>query len=289
MINSLGWTIVSKSPALEQVSCYLICFGSAIFWVRLSSHFHIKFSYSDGRSNVEILPFQDTFEIKLLSGRDLVRLLEVSVSEDSPEGKFLQVSGISFDVNKKLPVGSRLSNVNFLSLLQLRQKGPMGQDSDETPCADLQTSIKPDALYTTAVSSFLARGYDGYDDLKRVPTLHCHSQSEQITHAELVMRLFGFSLGRRRPSQEASDHQSSNPCKTDELGIGSDDEFEALQYELSSDTEACQSLCLRNLVWEKRALKRAREYLITGFCETTGLPIIGPTVDGRITPLQNYD
>ncbi|KAK7999472.1 2-3-cyclic-nucleotide 2-phosphodiesterase [Apiospora arundinis] len=101
------------------------------------------------RDVLEILPFKDTFELKLMSGSDLTNLLEVSMSQDGPDGRFLQTSGILFDVNKNLPAGRRVSNIRLLP----------------------STPVRQDGLYTAAVPLFLARGYDGYDAVEQLPSV----------------------------------------------------------------------------------------------------------------------
>lgn len=239
--------------------------------------------------HTEVLPFRDKFEIKLLSGRDLVQLLEISVSEDTPEGKFLQISGASFDANKNLPVGQRVSNVSLVSFPRMPHLKPMDNHSDQIPCAGVRTPIQPDALYTAVVSSFLAQGYDGYSLLKETLSVRSYHQTEKITHSELVMRMFGYSLGRDRQPQEASGLSNSLSSPTNKYFTGAEHSPEVFCGELGSDTKACRSLSSRNLIWEKRALKRARQSLVIGHCDKTGLPIISPTVDGRINLLKKYD
>ncbi|KAK8850996.1 Trifunctional nucleotide phosphoesterase protein YfkN [Apiospora arundinis] len=129
------------------------------------------------RDVLEILPFKDTFELKLMSGSDLTNLLEVSVSQDGPDGRFLQTSGILFDVNKSLPAGRRVSNVRLLP----------------------STPVRQDGLYTAAVPLFLARGYDGYDAVKQLPSVLKKGPHKDVTHAELMLRVLGYSM-----TQEAS-------------------------------------------------------------------------------------
>jgi hypothetical protein len=190
------------------------------------------------------------------------------VSEDSPEGRFLQVSGASFDADRSLPVGHRVSNVCSVVFpsVQLR-KSTDGH----------RTSIQPNALYTVLLSSFLAKGYDGYEFLKEKPSVRSYHQTEQLTHAELVMRIFKNSL---RPGMQRQPESLTNSLLSLIYNC-----FTRTKYSSQGirDTQASRpALSIRNWIWDKQALKRARKYLVIGYCEKTRLPIVTPNVDGRI-------
>jgi len=90
-----------------------------------------------------VLPFDNTLTVIQLSGRDLLAALEYSVRLlPEQNGGFLQVSGMLFAVNPRLP-GKRVFNVRI---------------NDE--------HIVMDQLYTVATNDFLAAGGDGYEVLQ---------------------------------------------------------------------------------------------------------------------------
>jgi 5'-nucleotidase len=90
---------------------------------------------------LSILPFENTLVKVRLTGAHIKRLLEHGVSVAGQEdGRFPQVSGLSFTYDARLAVGSRLSSV------ELGGK-----------------AIDPLKSYTIAVNAYLLGGGDGYD------------------------------------------------------------------------------------------------------------------------------
>jgi 5'-nucleotidase len=90
---------------------------------------------------LSILPFENTLVKVRLSGAHLKRVLENGVSVAGEEdGRFPQVSGISFTYDGRLPVGSRVTGIEVAGR-------PM----------ELERS------YTIAVNAYILGGGDGYD------------------------------------------------------------------------------------------------------------------------------
>jgi len=90
---------------------------------------------------LSILPFENTLVKVRLTGAHIKRLLEHGVSVAGQEdGRFPQVSGLSFTYDARLAVGSRLSSV------ELGDK-----------------ALDPLKSYTIAVNAYLLGGGDGYD------------------------------------------------------------------------------------------------------------------------------
>lgn len=97
-----------------------------------------------------ILPFENLVVKKTLRGSVLRAALEHGVSKVStgPDGRFPQISGMSFEYDGSKPVGARV--------VQVRVGGEPLDDGRE---------------YTVAVNSFLARGGDDYTMLVDAPAL----------------------------------------------------------------------------------------------------------------------
>ena len=90
---------------------------------------------------LSILPFENTLVKVRLTGTHIRRLLEHGVSVAGQEdGRFPQVSGLSFTYDSRLPVGSRLTSVELGG-----------------------NPIDPQKSYTMAVNAYLLGGGDGYD------------------------------------------------------------------------------------------------------------------------------
>lgn len=90
---------------------------------------------------LSILPFENTLVKVRLLGSHIKRLLEHGVSVAGEEdGRFPQVSGLSFSYDPMRPVGSRLTSVEL---------GGRG--------------IDPQKSYTIAINAYLLGGGDGYD------------------------------------------------------------------------------------------------------------------------------
>ena len=90
---------------------------------------------------LSILPFENTLVKVRLTGAHIKRLLEHGVSAAGQEdGRFPQVSGLSFTYDASLPVGARVTSIELAG-----------------KAIDSATS------YTLAVSAYLLGGGDGYD------------------------------------------------------------------------------------------------------------------------------
>ncbi|MBI3964787.1 MAG: bifunctional metallophosphatase/5'-nucleotidase [Chloroflexi bacterium] len=94
---------------------------------------------------VSILPFPNYVTVLRLTGADVRAALEHGVSRvEVGEGRFPQVSGLSFTFDPLAPSGARVRSVTVNG-----------------------RPIDPAAKYTLATFDFLANGGDGYDVLKR--------------------------------------------------------------------------------------------------------------------------
>jgi 5'-nucleotidase/UDP-sugar diphosphatase len=87
------------------------------------------------------LPFRSHVTVLSMTGKQIRQALENSVSEvELAEGRFLQVSGISFTYSIKKPVGERVQTINI-----------NGQ------------ALEPKRKYSVSTSDYLASGGDSYD------------------------------------------------------------------------------------------------------------------------------
>ncbi|KAH7906966.1 Metallo-dependent phosphatase [Hygrophoropsis aurantiaca] len=103
------------------------------------------------RDVIDIVPFDNAFVVKRLTGRVLLRALENSVSDSRTDGRFLQLSGLSILVDLRRPEGARILRATLGSGQRVR--------------SDDQTS------YTVTMVGFIAEGFDGYVDFKEMETL----------------------------------------------------------------------------------------------------------------------
>jgi 5'-nucleotidase/UDP-sugar diphosphatase len=100
------------------------------------------------------LPFRSHVTVLSMTGEQLRQALENSVSEvELAEGRFLQVSGISFTYSVNKPIGERVHTVNING-----------------------RALEPKRKYSVSTSDYLANGGDGYDMF--LDTLH-HEQNNQ--------------------------------------------------------------------------------------------------------------
>ncbi|WP_171051634.1 bifunctional metallophosphatase/5'-nucleotidase [Alteribacter natronophilus] len=101
------------------------------------------------RDLLNALPFANTVVVLELSGSDVEKTLEQSVSQFPGEsGGFLQVSGIDYSFNAKKPPGSRIADVRIAG-----------------------EPLVPDKMYTIATNSYLANGGNGYKWLADLPVV----------------------------------------------------------------------------------------------------------------------
>jgi 5'-nucleotidase len=90
---------------------------------------------------LSILPFENTIVKVEITGAHLKRLLENGVSVAGQEdGRFPQVSGMSFTYDASKPAGSRIASIIING-----------------------TALSADKSYTMAISAFILGGGDGYD------------------------------------------------------------------------------------------------------------------------------
>jgi 5'-nucleotidase/UDP-sugar diphosphatase len=95
------------------------------------------------------MPFGNTVNVVEISGEDLLEALEAGVSQlEARQGRFPQVSGLTFVVDRAARVGSRVSAVQV-----------NGRPLDSA------------ARYRVATNNFMAVGGDGYGALTRGRTL----------------------------------------------------------------------------------------------------------------------
>lgn len=100
-----------------------------------------------------VYPFTDNVASFELSGKDLLEVLEYSVSlatqsEASGSGRFLQLSGLKLSFDPRKPAGQRIITADILD-----------QDGGYSPVA-------PEKTYPLASSGYLLKGGDGYTMLK---------------------------------------------------------------------------------------------------------------------------
>jgi 5'-nucleotidase/UDP-sugar diphosphatase len=87
------------------------------------------------------LPFRSHVTVLSMTGEQLKQALENSVSEvELAEGRFLQVSGVSFTYSIKKPVGERIQTISING-----------------------RTLEPKRKYSVSTSDYLANGGDGYD------------------------------------------------------------------------------------------------------------------------------
>lgn len=99
------------------------------------------------RDFVSMLPFTDELVVLRLSGADVLMALETGVSSwPKREGRFLQVSGISFKFDSERPPGGRV----------LRDSVVIAGEP-----------LDLDRVYKVATKAYLRSGKDGFDALKR--------------------------------------------------------------------------------------------------------------------------
>lgn len=106
----------------------------------------------------ELFPFGNTVQVKKITGADLIKVLEISVSGyPATQGGFLQVSGLTYVFDPKQAAGSRIVEVTV---------GDLPLDTD--------------AEYTVAINDFLGIGGDGYEVFKTYPVYAEFGTYEEI-------------------------------------------------------------------------------------------------------------
>ncbi len=106
----------------------------------------------------EVFPFGNTIHLKKITGSDLIKVLENSVSGyPATQGAFLQVSGLTFSFEEGKEAGSKVTDVTV-----------GGNPLDKS------------AEYTVAINDFMAIGGDGYDVFKNYTTIAEFGTYEEI-------------------------------------------------------------------------------------------------------------
>lgn len=91
-----------------------------------------------------VLPFQNTIATFQLKGSDIVEALENGASQmEETAGRFMQVSGMKYSVDRSKPAGSRISNVQVAA------------GSGFAP-------IEPEKVYGVAANNYVRSGGDGF-------------------------------------------------------------------------------------------------------------------------------
>ena len=127
-------------------------------------------SYSKGdvitrRDIVSELPFRTHLTVVNLSGMQLKQVLENSVSEvETAKGRFLQVSGLSYNFSTEQPKGQRTSKIKV-----------NGQNLNLTE------------FYSVATTDYLAAGGDGYDAFLLAKTID-NDQQASLLLSDLIIR-----------------------------------------------------------------------------------------------------
>ena len=112
---------------------------------------------------MRMLPYNDPIVTVKLTGAELRRALENSVSRIPAAGRFLQVAGITFRFDPAAPAGARVKDV--------RVGG---------------APLRPEREYSVAVNSFIAQGGDGFSMFPQA--------RERIEHQTMLRDLFTKAL-----------------------------------------------------------------------------------------------
>ena len=119
-------------------------------------------------------------------------------------------------------------------------------------------------MYTIAMVSFIASGFDGY---------HCFKDEESLVDAEgamtdtsLMLQILGYSLSEE--DRSGTDSIDGNGGDGDSNGSHKGPPLEETGEGEEDKTE--------------QGIQRAREAIIVGRNTIDGLPIVSPTIDGRL-------
>lgn len=126
----------------------------------------------------DILPFDNPFVVKRLRGRTVAEALENAVC-DIIDGRFFQVSGITFRVDRQAPVGSRVHAVRL---------APGHTSGAPTSPTAAMVPLDGEGEYTVSMTAFIAEGFDGYTLFKGVPTLI--DEEGGMTDSSLFLQVF---------------------------------------------------------------------------------------------------
>lgn len=199
----------------------------------------------------DILPFDNAFVVKRISGAALLLALENSLSDAHTDGRFLQVSGLRIVATWRRPSGRRLQEAYFIPPVRRGSSsssddGAINQNSSNTK----PQTIDPKRLYSIAMVSFIADGFDGYSMFSDTETLV--GEEGAMTDTRLLLQIFGY---------ESAELTENNP--------ESEQEHELEMEEIDGDDTS-------------KAIERARQVIVVGTNENDGLPVVEPVIDGRI-------
>ncbi|KAI8909843.1 2,3-cyclic-nucleotide 2-phosphodiesterase [Gorgonomyces haynaldii] len=99
---------------------------------------------------LEILPFQNYFQVRSVRGSELIKEFENAVSDARTDGRFLHYSGVSMKVDNERPSGSRV----------------------------VWSAVSSERWYTVAMTDFIASGCDGFNFQKHSTRTDAESVSE---------------------------------------------------------------------------------------------------------------
>ena len=115
---------------------------------------------------MSVFPFGNTLLKLEVRGKAIHDMLEQSVKFlPAPSGGFLQVSGLTFTLNKSAKAGKRVTDIRIGN-----------------------APVEPDKLYTLAVNDFNAAGGDGYTMLKAAKIVGEYGTLEEIFASYLNQR-----------------------------------------------------------------------------------------------------
>ncbi|KAF8840285.1 5'-nucleotidase [Paxillus ammoniavirescens] len=129
------------------------------------------------RRQLDVVPFDNTFVVKRLPGRTVAAALE-NAACDIIDGRFLQVSGITFSIDSHQPSGSRIHAVHLAPTHSYKAK----------VSPEHKVLLHDDKEYTVAMVAFIAEGFDGYTHFKNMPTVVCREGG--MTSSSLLMQVF---------------------------------------------------------------------------------------------------
>ena len=135
---------------------------------------------------ITMLPFTDELVVLELSGQDVKDALETSVSAwPAKEGRFLQVSGISYCFDPTLEAGGRVD--------------PSSVYINGSP-------MIADKIYTIATKQYLRSGNDGFEMMKRAKEIMCPETAPRLV--TLIHALFS----RIQHLNDCFDDTEESPC-----------------------------------------------------------------------------
>ncbi|KPL94019.1 5' nucleotidase-like protein [Sarcoptes scabiei] len=173
------------------------------------------------RDLVHILPYMDSTLVINVNAHQIIQALENGVSQyPKYEGRFPQVSGISFEFDSKKPPGSRVNEKSILI-----QGKPLIKDK----------------IYKMVTKEFIAQGKDGYDVLKDC-TIHrdtelCLSPIQAFQEYIETLRISQILLLKDQDSQKKSNSQMARISR---------DTFKQIDSTMNSLKEKIDYICHLN-------------------------------------------